>query len=177
MTSLLTLLVALQAAPAPSPAPAPQEAEPPPRYGEKGSSHLGLGLGIGGGSSGFRWAAGVDYGYFVFDRIAPGIDVMASGGSQVLTTGLLLGTLRFVPVRTPSFSMYLIGRGGRVMLSGGHPDGWGVGGGGALIFFTGGRLGFEVGYQALKLVPASFCSDLASGCVIHGFRVGIVAGF
>ena len=172
----LPLLLALQTAPAPEPAPAPAETEPPKRYGDQGSSHIGLGLGLGVGSGGFRWAAGVDYGYFVFTGIAPGIDTQVSGGTGLLTTGLVLGTLRLVPVRTDSVSVYFIGRGGRVLISD-HADGWGVGGGGGVIFFTSARLGFGVAYDVLKLLPESFCADLASECVIHGLRLGIVTGF
>jgi hypothetical protein len=172
VTLALTLLLALQA----PPAPAPEETEPPKRYGDQGTSHFGLVLGLGGGSGGFRYAGGVDYGYFVFNGIAPGVDTLVSGGTGVLTTGLILGTLRLLPVRTDSFTILLTMRGGRVLLSD-HVDGWGAGGGAAVVFFTGARLGFTLGYDVLKLLPESFCADLSSGCVIHGPRIGIVFGF
>ena len=65
----------------------------------------------------------------------------------------LLGTARVVPLRTSSVALFLIGRGGRVFLSS-HPDGWGLGGGGGLIFFTGSRVGFQLTYDVLRLTPA-----------------------
>jgi hypothetical protein len=177
---IVALLLALQEPTPPppqQPPPPPIEEAPPKRYGDQGTSHFGLALGIGGGSGGFGWAGGVDYGYFVFDGVAPGVDTLVSGGSNVLTTGLVLGTLRLVPVRTSSMSVFLIGRGGRVLLAK-HEDGWGVGGGGGIIFFTGGRIGIQLGYEVLKLLPASFCADLGDGgCTIQGLNVGIVAGF
>src|SRR4051794_18406101 len=120
------LLFALQGTP-----PPPPVEEPPKRYGDQGTSHFGLTLGIGGGGGGFAWAGGFDYGYFVIDGVAPGADLQVSGGSGLLTTGLALGTLRLVPIRTSAVSLFVIGRGGRVFMAG-HPDGWGVGGGGGL---------------------------------------------
>src|SRR4051794_39924135 len=108
MVSTLALLFALQGPPAP-----PVAEAPPPLYGDRGTSHFGLTLGIGGGGGGFVWAGGLDYGYFVIDRVAPGVDLQVSGGSGLLTTGLALGTLRLVPLRTSSVSLFLIGRGGR----------------------------------------------------------------
>jgi hypothetical protein len=171
MTVALALLLALQGPPPPAVAEAP-----PPRYGDQGSSHLGLILGLGGGSGGVRWAGGVDYGYFLVDGVAPGIEVQVSGGSGLLTTGLALGTLRLVPLRTESLSLFVVGRAGRVLLSD-HPDGWAAGGGGGIIYFTGARIGVQVSYDALKLFPGSFCADLGGGCVVQGLQVGLVAGF
>jgi hypothetical protein len=170
MTTALALLLALQ----PGPAAPPLEVAPP-RYGDQGSSHLGVGLGLGGGSGGVRWAGGVDYGYFVIEGVAPGVEAQVSGGTGLLTTGLLLGTLRLVPLRTPGFSLFVVGRAGRVLLSD-HADGWAAGGGGGIIFFLGGRVGVQLSYDALKLLPASFCDDLAGGCLIHGFQGGLVIG-
>jgi hypothetical protein len=171
MTGALTLLLALQA----PLAPAPVETAPP-RYGDLGSSHLGLIIGLGGGSGGFRWAGGVDYGYFVIDGVAPGVDAQVSGGTDLLTTGMLLGTLRLVPLRNSAFSLFLVGRAGRVLLSD-HDDGWAAGGGAGLILFTSGRFGIQLAYDVLKLLPASFCDDLVGGCVVQGFQIGLVAGF
>jgi hypothetical protein len=169
---IATLLLALQVIPAPPPA----EAAPPPRYGDQGSSHLGLVLGLGGGGGGVRWAGGVDYGYFVLDGVAPGVDTQVAGGTGLLTTGMLLGTLRLVPVRTDWISFFLVGRAGRVLLSS-HDDGWAAGGGAGLIYFTGARIGLQLSYDILELLPASFCADLSGGCVVQGLQVGIVAGF
>jgi hypothetical protein len=169
MISALALLVALQGSPE-----APVE-EPPRRYGDQGTSHFGLTLGLGGGSGGFAWAGGFEYGYFILDGLAPGIDAEASGGSNLPTVGLTLGTLRFVPVRLPSFALFLVGRGGRVFISN-HPDGWGVGGGAGLIYFTSARFGIQVTYDILKLVPDSFCAGL-SRCTLQGFGLGVAVGF
>src|SRR5688500_10669774 len=138
MISAVALLVALQGTPTP-----PPPEEPPRRYGDQGSSHFGLMLGLGAGGGGFAWAGGFEYGYFVLDGIAPGVDVEASGGTGHPTVGLTLGTLRVVPLRLPSFSMFVVGRGGRVFIGSGHRDGWGVGGGAGLIYFTGARVRSE----------------------------------
>jgi hypothetical protein len=170
MIAGLSLLLALQGIPAPVPEEAPR------RYGDQGSSHLGFILGLGGGSGGVRWAGGVDYGYFVLDGVAPGVDTQVAGGTGLLTTGMLLGTLRLVPLRTDLFSLFLVGRAGRVLLSN-HEDGWGAGGGAGLIFFTSARIGVQLAYDVLELLPGSFCADLSGGCVMQGLQAGIVAGF
>jgi hypothetical protein len=166
----LVAWLALQGTPEPPPPPAPA-----PLYGDQGTSHIGLVLGLGGGSGGFAWAAGANYGYFIIDGVAPGIDAEVSGGTHQLTAGLVLGTLRLVPIRTSSMSLFVIGRGGRVMLSD-HPDGWGLGGGGGIIFFTGPHLGVQLTYDVLRLTPSSFCHDLSNGCTLQGFGVGLVLG-
>jgi len=158
------------------PPPVAPEEPAPRRYGDRGSHHLGVTIGAGGGSGGFVWAAGVDWGYFVLDGVAPGVELMATGGSDVLTTGLTLATLRLVPVRTGSFSLTLVGRGGRVFVAD-HRDGWGAGGGVSVMFFTGGRIGFELGYDVLALFPREFCADLTRSCRLDGLRAGVVAGF
>lgn len=147
-----------------------------PRYGDRGRSHVGVILGFGSGSGGVRYAAGAEYGYFVLNGVAPGAEVGVSGGSDLLTTGLLLGTLRLVPLRTSRLSLFVVGRGGRVLLSD-HRDGWGVGGGAGVIFFLGGRVGLRVGYDRLELVPRSFCADLRGGCRVDGLELGLVAAF
>jgi hypothetical protein len=170
MTPALALLVALQGAPEPPPPPAP-----PPRYGDQGTSHIGFTLGLGGGGGGFAWAGGLNYGYFVLDGLAPGIDGEVSGGTGLLTAGLVLGTLRLVPVRTESLSLFLIGRGGRVMLSS-HPDGWGAGGGAGIIYFTSPHVGLQLTYDVLRLFPSSFCGDLAHACTMQGLGIGIILG-
>jgi hypothetical protein len=165
------LLLALQGTPPPPDDPVP---EPPKRYGDQGTSHFGLGLGIG--TAPFSWAGGLNYGYFVIDSVAPGLDFQVSGGSGLLTTGLALGTLRLVPLRTSSVSLFVIGRGGRVFLSS-HPDGWGLGGGGGIIVFTGPHVGIQLSYDVLRLTPSSFCADLVRGCTIQGFGLGFALGF
>jgi hypothetical protein len=171
MTPALALLLALQGTPDP-----PAAEAPPPRYGDQGTSHFGLTLGLGSSGGGFAWAGGLDYGYFLLDGVAPGIDAEVSGGSDLLTSGLVLGTLRLVPIRTTSISVFLIGEGGRVLLSS-HPDGWALGGGGGLIYFTSAHVGLQLSYVALRLTPSSFCSDLSSGCTLQNFGVGIVLAF
>ena len=157
-------------------APAPAQAALPPRYGDAGTSHFGLVLGLGSGSRGYQWAAGADYGYFVWDGVAPGVDVLVTGGKGLLTSGLVLGVLRLVPLRTRSVAVFLVGRAGRVLLSD-HGDGWGAGGGAGMVFHMGGRVGLQVAYDALHLSPSSFCADLATGCLLHGIAIGIVVGF
>jgi hypothetical protein len=145
------------------------------RYGDRGTTHLGISLGLGGGGGGVRYAGGVDYGYFVWDGVAPGAEVQVAGGSKLTTTGLALATLRLVPLRTSVVSLFVVGRAGRVLLSD-HEDGWGAGGGAGVIFFSGARIGIQLGYDRLELFPRRFCRDLVD-CRIEGFGVGIVAGF
>jgi hypothetical protein len=79
-------------------------------------------------------------------------------------------------VRTEAFSLFLVGRAGRVLLSS-HEDGWAAGGGAGLIFFTGARIGLQLAHDVLELLPDGFCADLSGGCVLHGLQAGIVAGF
>jgi hypothetical protein len=58
-----------------------------------------------------------------------------------------------------------------------HDDGWAAGGGGGVIIFLAGRLGVELAYDVLRLLPPRFCADLSGGCVVQGFHAGLVAGF
>src|SRR4051812_36598478 len=167
----LALLCALAGEPS-----TPAEAPAPARYGDRGTSHFGLGLGLGLGSGKFQAAGGFDYGYFVLDGVAPGIEAQVSGGTGLLTTGLLLGNLRLVPLRTSALSAFIIGRGGRVLIAH-HQDGWGVGGGAGVIFFTGGRVGIQITYDVLRLLPAGVCADLSGGCTMQGLSLGLVMGF
>ncbi len=167
---LVTVLLGL------APVAATAQEEPPRAYGDRGTSHAGLVLGLGSGTGGFRYAAGVDYGYFVLDRIAPGVQAQVSGGSNVLTSGITMGTLRLVPIRTDSFSLFVVGRAGRVFLSD-HRDGWGAGVGGGVIVFSSGRIGIQISYDVLRMFPESFCADLASACTVQGLALGLVAGF
>jgi hypothetical protein len=160
----------------PSPPP-PSSPGPPPfpipaaprQYGDRGSSEIALGLGYSS-VAGFLGAGG--FRHFVFDGIAPGVEATYVGGGTLFSAvGLVLGSLRLVPIRSNAFALVLTGRGGRVILAD-HGDGWGVGGSGGVIVFMGSNLGLEIGYEALQLVPARFCADLPS-CVIHGPVFGL----
>ena len=164
-------------APHPPPAP-PPAAEPEPllrtrRYGDRGSIEIGGGLGY---SSLNGLLAAAAFRYFVVDGVAPGFEATyVSGGSGGLSYGLLLGALRVVPVRARSFALLLTGRAGRMLL-GDHPDGWAAGGGAGILILLAPTAGIELGYEALRLLPSSFCADLSS-CVIQGpvlgFRFGL----
>jgi hypothetical protein len=165
--------------PAPAPiAPPLPEVEPPPqlrprRYGDQGMPEIGLGLGYSQaigvvGAGAFR--------YFVVDGVAPGFEATyVSGGTVSPQSGLLMAALRLVPARTGSFALLLTARGGRVLL-GDHPDGWGAGGGAGVLILFAPTAGIEIGYEVLRLYPASFCADLSS-CYIQGPVVGFRFGF
>ena len=165
-----------QQPPPPAAPPPAAEAEPlirPRRYGDRGSIEIGGGLGYS--SLNGLLAAGA-FRYFVVDGVAPGFEATyVSGGSGGVSYGLLLGALRLVPVRTGSFALLLTGRAGRMLL-GDHPDGWAAGGGAGILILLAPTAGIELGYEALKLLPSSFCADLSS-CVIQGpvlgFRFGL----
>jgi hypothetical protein len=150
--------------PPPPPAPAPPPAAR--RYGDAGTSDLSLGLGYAQGE--FLAAAG--YRRFVLPGLAPGAEARVETGGGT-TLGFLLASARLVPIRTSSFALALTARGGRVLVSG-HDDGWGVGGDVGLIIGAGSGVAFEVGYEALRLEPASFCADFTS-CWIQGPVVGL----
>jgi hypothetical protein len=167
-----------QMAPPPLPPPAPEPEPEPPRlrprrYGDQGMPEIGLGLGYSN-AVGFIGAGA--FRYFVIDGVAPGIEMTyVSGGNHGEQTGLLLAALRLVPVRTGSFALLLTGRGGRVLL-GNHDDGWGVGGSAGVLILFAPTAGIELGYEVLRLTPASFCADLTS-CYIQGPVVGFRFGF
>jgi hypothetical protein len=144
-------------------------------YGRRHSMHLGLSLGLGSGTGGLRYAGGVGFGYFVVTGVAPGADVNVSGGSGLLTTGSLTGTLRLVPLRTESFALFLIGRAGRLFISS-HADAWGAGGGAGVVIATGAGVGLQIAYEILGLWPSDHCSDLASGCRLDAFGLGLIVG-
>ena len=144
-------------------------------YGRRGSLHLGLGLGLGSSGHGAAYAAGASFGYFVLTGVAPGADAEVSGGSGLYTVGLLTGTLRLVPIRTRSFAGFLIGRAGRVIISS-HSDLWGVGGGAGVIYMLGGRMGVQLAYEVLALLPSSSCHDLSNGCRLDRLSLGFVVG-
>jgi hypothetical protein len=56
-----------------------------------------------------------------------------------------------------------------------HADGWGAGGGAAVLIAVGGGAAIELGYDVLRLLPGSFCADLSS-CIIQGPVFGIRFG-
>jgi hypothetical protein len=72
-------------------------------------------------------------------------------------------------------ALVLTARGGRVFLSN-HDDGWGAGGAAGVIIPLGGLAGVELGYEALRLLPSSFCSDLNT-CWLQGPVIGLRLGF
>jgi hypothetical protein len=152
--------------PAPPALPAPTI---PRRYGDRGSMEVALGLGYSS-DAGFLGAGG--FRYFVFDGVAPGVEATyVGGGTRYSAFGLVLGSLRLVPIRGNGFALVLGARGGRVLFAD-HADGWGVGGSGGVIVFMGANIGLEIGYEALRLLPEHFCADLP-GCVIHGPVFGL----
>jgi len=161
-------------APASSTGPVPAPPPPPPPeelrlYGDEGTSELAVGFGYSS-LSGFLAAGG--FRYFIVDGVAPGVEATyVSGGRDGAAYGLVLGALRVVPVRTPSFSLVLTGRGGRVFLED-HADAWGVGGGAGMLFMASPSAGLELGYEILRLLPSSACADLAT-CVLKGPVIGL----
>jgi hypothetical protein len=154
--------------------PPPAAPQPAPlRYGDRGTSELGIGLGY---SSAIGFVGAGAFRHFVIDGVAPGLEATyVSGGSNSLTTGLLMAAVRLVPVRTAAFALVLTGRGGRVFF-GGHDDGWGTGGSAGVLIMLSSTAGIELGYEALRLLPSSVCADLRS-CVLHGPVVGIRVAF
>ena len=107
---------------------------PPPlhRYGDPGSTELALALGytkqtgfFGGG--GFR--------RFVISGVAPGIEASVQRSDGQPTTGLLLASLKLVPVRGETAALILTGRAGRAFIFD-HDDGWAAGGSLGVIFFS-----------------------------------------
>lgn len=167
--SLFVAALFAQAGAQPAPPPLPIPPPEPPRYGDRGTSEIAVGLGYSS-RTGFLGAGG--FRYFVVDRVAPGLEATyVSGGSIGPAVGMLMGALRLVPVRTDSMALVLTGRAGRVWLAD-HEDGWGAGGGaGLLVMFSPGAW-LEIGYEALQLLPQSFCADLSS-CVLHGPVIGV----
>ena len=143
---------------------------PPPlhRYGDPGSTELALALGytkqtgfFGGG--GFR--------RFVITGVAPGIEASVQRSDGQPTTGLILASLKLVPVRGETAALIFTGRAGRAFIFD-HDDGWAAGGSLGVIFFLSPGVGLEVGYSILWLFPDQFCSDLVS-CRIEGPELGL----
>jgi hypothetical protein len=161
--------------PPPSPVPQPnlQAPAPPRRYGDQGSIELGLGLTY---SSEAGFAAAASARYYVVDGVAPGVEAtFVAGGTAASRYGVLLAALRVVPLRVSSIALAVTGRGGRVFV-GDHADGWGLGGAASVLFLFSPTVGLELGYEFLRLVPATFCADL-DGCVIHGPIIAVRFGF
>ena len=88
---------------------------------------------------------------------------------------MLLGSLRLVPLRFSSIAFAVTARGGRVFV-GDHADGWGLGGAASMMFLFSPTVGLELGYEFLRLLPATFCADL-DGCVIRGPIIAVRFGF
>ncbi len=153
-----------------APPPHSPSSVPPPqhRYGDPGATELALALGytkqtgfFGGG--GFR--------RFVLSGVAPGIEASIQRSDGQPTTGLLLASLKLVPVRGEMAALIFTGRAGRAFIFD-HDDGWAFGGSvGAIIFLSPG-VGLEVGYSILWLRPEHFCADLVS-CRIEGPEIGL----
>jgi hypothetical protein len=155
--------------------PLPPPPPPPPRqYADEGTSEIGIGLGYSS-VSGFLAAGG--YRYFVLEGLGPGLEATyVSGGRDFTAYGLVLASLRFVPVRAGNIAIVLTGRGGRVLLGDNHDDGWGVGGAAGILLMFGGGAGLELGWQVLRLVPSSFCADLST-CTLQGPVLGLRISF
>jgi hypothetical protein len=155
----------------PTAAPALPPTPPEPRvYGYAGMSEISLALGY---SSVSGFLAGGAYRRFILPGLAPGVEATVQTGKG--TVALLLGSLRFVPVRTRQFALVVTGRAGRVLVSH-HDDGWGAGGGAGVIVFVGPNVGLELGYDVLWLLPGSFCADLSS-CVVQNPVFGLRLAF
>jgi hypothetical protein len=157
--------------PEPAPPPLPPPLPEPPPYGHAGMSEFSVALGYSS-ASGFLGGGG--FRYFVVDSVAPGVEASVQTGAGT-TVGQLLGTIRFVIVRTHQVAFVATGRAGRVLLSQ-HDDGWGAGGGAGVIWFASPHAGIELGYDILWLLPHSFCADLSS-CSIQGPEIGLRFGF
>jgi len=147
--------------------PARPAYRPLPLYGDKGMPELSIGAAYSS-DSGFLAAAG--FRYFVMNGVAPGVEgTYVSGGSGYAAYGMALASLRLVPLSTPRVALAVTGRAGRVFLVHGD-DGWAAGGEVGIILMMGSGLGLEIGYEALRLLPASFCS---SDCWIQGPVLGL----
>ncbi len=166
-------------APEPAPIETPPELAPPPppppaepaSYGYQGMSELSLALGY---SSDSGFLAGGGFRRFVVTGIAPGAEASVQTGAGT-TIGLVLATLRLVPIRARQLAFVITGRGGRVLLSH-HDDGWGAGVGAGVIISVAANVGLELGYDVLWLLPAAFCADL-SACTLQGPVIGLRVAF
>ena len=174
---LLALLTATQARAA-GPAPA-FELEPIPApipYGGVDSTHLGVLGGIDAGPKGEHLTLDTSYARFLWERWAPGVDLMVLGGAGVPTSATLFGSMRFLLMRTPSAAVFVMARAGRSFRFG-AADAFAVGGGAGIILFPGRHLGVLVAGDVLGLVPTSACKGDDTGCFLPGFRAGVVITF
>jgi hypothetical protein len=151
---------------APAPPPEAAEPEPPPRYGDAGTSEINVLLGLS--SAGIAFGGG--FRHFVVDGVAPGVEGAVYRVDGV-TYGYTFGSVRVVPLRFEKFALVLTGRAGRVYLSD-HSDGWAYGGDAGVVFLLGKHVGLELGWEVLRLAPASFCADLED-CVVQRPVLGV----
>jgi len=166
MTPAALVAVAWLAQVGPYPPLPPPPPEPEPlRYGDRGTSDLSVALGYG--ADGLIVGAG--YRRFFWAGVGPGLDGTAQLGGQ--KQGLLLASLRLVPLRLRSVALALTPKGGRVLLAD-HGDGWAAGGDASVIVMIAPGAGLELGYEVLRLLPASFCADLSS-CILQGPVFGL----
>ena len=151
--------------------------EPPPaaRYGDAGTNHVGLALGLGGGSGGFAWAAGAEYGRFVIDGVAPTAEVDVSGGTRLATIASTMLALRLLPFRRGPIWPLLVPRAGRLFVAD-RDDLWGAGATLGIVIALGGRIGLQVAYDHLWLFPKAGCSAFSSGCTWQRWGLGLVVG-
>lgn len=147
----------------------------PPRYGDVGTSHLGLSLGLGNSAAGFAWGAGVAYGRFVLDGVAPTLEVDVSGGTELSTVASTMLSVRWLPYRETFIWPLIVPRAGRLFVSD-HGDLWGAGGSVGVILGLQGRTGLQLAYEHLWLAPQGTCNTLSSGCSLQRWGVGLVVG-
>jgi hypothetical protein len=150
----------------PAPPPGATEPEEPRRYGDAGTSEVNVLLGLS--SAGVAFGGG--FRYFVVDGVAPGVEGAVYRVNGV-TYGYTFGSVRVVPLRFEKFALVLTGRAGRVYLSD-HSDGWAYGGDAGVVFMLGKHVGLELGWEVLRLAPASFCADLED-CVVQRPVLGV----
>ncbi len=162
--SILAFLVLAILLPS-TPAGADDEAAQVPRYGDRGQVEVAVMLAAGSGGLG----VGAGGRYFVLSGVAPGVeaDVYRYSGR---TFGDVFGTLRLVPLRLQSFALAVTGKAGRFFISN-HDSGFGLGGGISALFMTG-NVGFEIGFEILRLLPEKFCMDLQD-CTVTRPVLGI----
>jgi hypothetical protein len=138
-----------------------------PRYGDAGTAEVSILLGAS--SDGF--AVGGGFRYFVMDAVAPGVEASIER-THGFTQGFTFASVRVVPLRLASFALVATARGGHVFLSD-HADGWAVGGDVGVLMMLSPHAGLELGYEVLKLLPASFCADFEGGCVLQRPVIGL----
>lgn len=147
--------------------PPPLPVYVPRVYGDAGTSEI---LFAGGLSSTGWWSLGAGYRYFVVPGLAPGLELLLQGGGGE-TLGWILPSVRWVPLRYSQVALALTAEGGRVLVSS-HRDGWAAGGAASVLWIASPHVGLELGYQLLRLLPDSFCSDLST-CTVQGPVIGV----